>query len=73
MTLLELCILEEETGAWTPQAEMSSGMLRVLLHLIELSLIPPGSVIVIDELENSLGKNCMPQLTDFIMSRAPIG
>ena len=68
---LELNIQEEGTDAWIPQSEMSSGMLRVLLHLIELSLAPSGSVIIIDEFENSLGKNCMPQLTDFIMSRAP--
>ena len=46
-------------------------MLRTLVHLFELYLAPPGSVIIIDEFENSLGVNCMPQLTDFIMSWAP--
>lgn len=69
--LLELSIREKGSDLWIAQSEISSGMLRTLVHLIELTLAPSGSVIVIDEFENSLGVNCMPQLTDFILSRAP--
>lgn len=68
---LELNIREKGSTTWITQSEISSGMLRTLVHLIELTIAPPGSVIIIDEFENSLGVNCMPQLTDFIMSRAP--
>jgi predicted ATPase len=35
-----------------------------------VSTAPAGSVIVIDEFENSLGINCMPELTDFILDKA---
>jgi len=62
---------EKDTDTWIPQHRMSAGMLRTLTHLIEISLAPPGSVIVIDEFENSLGINCMPDLVAFILSRAP--
>jgi predicted ATPase len=65
----ELAIRERGSNGWIGQAEMSSGMLRTLVHLIELTLAPRGSVIIIDEFENSLGVNCMPQLTDFILGR----
>jgi predicted ATPase len=51
---------------------MSSGMFRTLVHLVDISLAPPGSVILIDEFENSLGINCMPELTDFVMSKAAL-
>jgi predicted ATPase len=61
---------EKETEHWIPQHRMSAGMFRTLTHLIEISLAPPGSVIVIDEFENSLGINCMPDLVAFILSRA---
>jgi hypothetical protein len=66
-----LAIREKETGTWVAAVWISSGMHRTLAHLIEISLAPPGTVVLIDEFENSLGKNCMPQLVDFILSRAP--
>jgi predicted ATPase len=62
---------ERGTDTWVPEMSMSSGMLRTLLHLFEVSLSPRGSVILIDEFENSLGLNCMPSLTDFILQHAP--
>ncbi len=55
---------------WVPAEAISSGMLRTLVHLIELTLAPKDSVVLIDEFENSLGVNCMGPLTDFIQSRA---
>jgi AAA15 family ATPase/GTPase len=64
-------ILKEKTHQkWITQWNMSSGMFRTLVHLVEISLAPLGSVIVIDELENGLGSNCMPGLTDFILNKA---
>ncbi|MCK5525407.1 MAG: ATP-binding protein [Thiomargarita sp.] len=62
---------EKESDNWIPQHRMSAGMFRTLTHLIEISLAPTGSVIVIDEFENSLGINCMPDLVAFILSHAP--
>jgi hypothetical protein len=66
-----LRIREDGYDDWIPQDHMSSGMVRTLAHLIELTVAPPGSVIVIDEFENSLGINCMPPLVDFLLERAP--
>jgi predicted ATPase len=51
-------------------SDLSSGMYRTLTHLIELWLAPAGSIVLIDEFENSLGVNCMGPLTEFIQSRA---
>jgi predicted ATPase len=56
---------------WIPQNRISSGMLRTLVHLVEILTAPEESVIVIDEFENSLGINCMPELTEFILERSP--
>jgi len=64
-------LFEKDIEHWIPQARMSSGMFRTLTHLIEMSLATAGSVIIIDEFENSLGINCMPDLVTFILSRAP--
>jgi energy-coupling factor transporter ATP-binding protein EcfA2 len=61
----------KENNQWVSQSQISSGMFRTLVYLIDISLAPQGSVIVIDEFENSLGINCMPDLTEFVMSKAP--
>ena len=50
------------------QFRVSSGMFRTLIHIAELYLVPAGTLILIDEFENSLGVNCIDELTDRIMS-----
>ncbi|WP_035989091.1 AAA family ATPase [Leptolyngbya sp. KIOST-1] len=57
--------------SWISQQRISSGMYRTLIYLVEIMTAPEESVIVIDEFENSLGINCMPELTDFILERSP--
>jgi predicted ATP-dependent endonuclease of OLD family len=54
----ELQIKERGTD-WISLQEISSGMFKTLMHLVELNLIANGSVILIDEFENSLGVNCI--------------
>ena len=58
-----------ERGIRVPisEREMSSGMRRALYHLFDIALAAPGSVIIIDEFENSFGVNCLPEITDFIL------
>ena len=51
-------------------AAIASGMNRVLHHLVDVMLAPAGTVVLIDEFENSLGVDCMGPLTQFILSRA---
>ncbi|KAA6347148.1 hypothetical protein EZS27_005385 [termite gut metagenome] len=45
----------------------SSGMHRSLLQIGELYLCPEGSVLLMDEFENSLGVNCIDELTNDIL------
>jgi predicted ATPase len=68
---LLLEIQENTSGNWISQVQISSGMYRVLTCLIDILAAPDESVIIIDEFENSLGINCMPQLTDFILDKSP--
>jgi len=64
-------IKENDVEGWIPKNNISSGMMRTLTCLIEIIVAPEESAIAIDEFENSLGINCMPELTDFILERSP--
>lgn len=63
-------IQDADSEEWIPQDRMSSGMFRTLMYIIEVITAPKGSVILIDEFENSLGINCMSEITDFILDHA---
>jgi predicted ATPase len=69
--LLFFEIQENGLEAWIPQQRISSGMFRTLIFLIEVISAPKESVILIDEFENSLGINCMAELTDFLLDKSP--
>jgi ABC-type dipeptide/oligopeptide/nickel transport system ATPase component len=60
-------IKERNIDKWIPQFEISSGMFNALMHLCELYLCAENSVILIDELENSLGLNCLGPISDEII------
>ncbi|OBQ29923.1 MAG: hypothetical protein AN483_07955 [Aphanizomenon flos-aquae MDT14a] len=68
--LLFFEIQENGLEDWIPQQRISSGMFRTLICLIEVITAPEESVILIDEFENSLGINCMAELTDFILDKS---
>ncbi len=61
-------IKEKGIEQWIPETRMSSGMLRTLMHIAELYLCADSSLILIDEFENSLGINCIDELTSSIVS-----
>ncbi len=61
----------KERGVEPWIVNLSDGMRKVLIHLIELGVAPPDSVVVIDEIENSLGVNCLPDLAQFLLSQVP--
>lgn len=63
----QIQIKEKYADHWIPQERISSGMIRTLLHLTEMKLCAPGSVILVDEIENSLGVNCINTLTDDLL------
>jgi AAA15 family ATPase/GTPase len=50
---------ERGISSFFPESSLSSGMRRTLLHLARLALWPDGTLILIDEFENSLGANCL--------------
>ena len=60
---------EEGVKGWVTSPRISSGMNRIFSHLIDLALAPPGTVIIIDEVENSLGVNCLPEIIDRFLRR----
>lgn len=60
-------IKEIGVNNWISQSRISSGMFRTLMHISELYLSAEGSVILIDEFENSLGVNCIDVLTELLL------
>ncbi len=63
-------IKESGVPKWVRQNRISSGMFRSLLHISELYLSREGTLFLIDEFENSLGINCIDELTaDILQSR----
>ncbi|MBF0175798.1 MAG: ATP-binding protein [Magnetococcales bacterium] len=64
-----LAIKEKDVQNWIPAVELSTGMLRTLKILLELFLAPKGSVFLVDEFENSLGVNCLPQVAEAARAR----
>lgn len=63
-TMPVISIKEKGVSKWIRENRMSSGMLRTIIHIAELLLSSEGSIILIDEFENSLGVNCLDILTD---------
>jgi hypothetical protein len=66
-----IAIREEGVDHWIFYSDLSSGMQRYLAFLFHLSFAPKGTVVLVDELESSLGINCLPAATRFLLSRAP--
>ena len=64
-----LKIKEKNVHTWIDQTQMSSGMLRSIIHISEIYLWPAGTVILIDEFENSLGVNCIDVLTENLLGQ----
>lgn len=53
---------------WIHQGQISSGMFRTLMHISEMYLSAKGTVVLIDEFENSLGINCIDELTSDLVN-----
>jgi len=63
----ELQIKERGTD-WISRREISSGMFKTLMHIAEMRLLAKGSVVLIDEFENSLGVNCIDAVAGDLVS-----
>lgn len=64
----DINIKEKNVLNWVSGFQMSSGMLKTFWHLVDLYLCPDNSVILIDEFENSLGINCIDEVTYQILA-----
>jgi len=62
-------IQEEGVDHWIWPNRISSGMYRTLMQLCDLYLCADGTVFLIDEFENSLGINCIREITEDIISQ----
>ena len=60
-------IKEKNSHVWILDPNISSGMIKSLMFLATIELSPDGSVILIDEFENSLGVNCLDTLTEDLL------
>jgi ABC-type dipeptide/oligopeptide/nickel transport system ATPase component len=61
-------IKEKGVNNWIDDRSISSGMYRTLMHISALYLCADGTLILIDEFENSLGINCIDELTTSLVS-----
>ena len=57
---------------WITQSNLSMGMLKTLAHITEIYLLAEGSILLIDEFENSLGVNCIDVITELLNDRKDI-
>jgi hypothetical protein len=69
---LSLGIKENGVEGWVIDDRISVGMRRTLMHFFEVALAAPGTSIIIDEVENSLGVNCLPQITDHFLGHTEL-
>lgn len=59
--------IKEKSSGWLEQNAISAGMYKTLLFIAEMKLLKSQSVLLIDEIENSLGVNCMDIVADLIL------
>jgi ABC-type Na+ transport system ATPase subunit NatA len=57
---------------WITQSNLSMGMLKTLAHITEIYLLAEGSILLIDEFENSLGVNCIDVIAELLNDRKDI-
>lgn len=60
----------KENGKWISKESISSGMLKSIYILAITTFSMDGNVILLDELENSLGVNCLDEITSYIVNEA---
>jgi hypothetical protein len=68
--MVTLAIKEVGVPNWVLGPDLSSGMFRTFVHLMEFELSPNGTVYLIDEVENSLGLNCLGPVIDHVKQKS---
>lgn len=67
---LELAIRDHGAEHWIPAPQMAASMRRGLGMILDASFTPPGSVLIIDDLEADLGVDVLPAMVAHLRSRA---
>ncbi len=67
--LARIQIKERGIKDWIDEENISEGMFKTLMYIAEFYLAPKGSVLLVDEFENSLGVNCIDAVTDILIER----
>ncbi len=62
------CIRESKIKDWIPVNDISSGMQKIFLLILDTYLMKDSGILLIDEYENSLGINAINFLPDLIHS-----
>jgi Fe-S cluster assembly ATPase SufC len=70
--IFSLELKEVSVDRWITQWNLSMGMLKTLAHIVEIHLLAEGSILLIDEFENSLGVNCIDVVTELLNDRKDI-
>jgi predicted ATP-dependent endonuclease of OLD family len=70
--VFSLEIKEIGVDRWITQSNLSMGLLKTLAHITEIHLLAEGSILLIDEFENSLGVNCIDVVTELLNDRKDI-
>lgn len=65
-------VKEKNVDRWILPWELANGMLKSLGVISDLYLLPAGSVVLIDEIENSLGINCIDAIGDLLSAKRDI-
>lgn len=57
-----------ENGKWIPKNSIAGGILKTVYLLAVINFNFRNNIILLDELENSLGVNCLDEITDYILT-----
>lgn len=71
--MMEILLKIDRNPRIIPQSEISSGMFRTLMAIVELYLCHEESLFLLDEFENSLGFNCLDKMFELIENKAYSG
>jgi len=69
IVIFVLVIREKGVKEEIPIVNMSSGMLRCIIQLVDIYTMPDNSIYLIDELENSMGVKALPEMTEILLGR----
>ncbi len=71
--MLEVWLMLSNPKLTIYQPQISSGMFRTLMAIVELYLCHEESLFLLDEFENSLGFNCLDKMFELIENKAYSG